>query len=83
MAQSKLLPVGIDSQDLDQAWLNLMNAFGEQRGLIAHTSATSYKTTQLIDPKQDLETVNRIIGKFPEEEKGLIYIDDLLNALRK
>lgn len=77
-----LLPVGIDSQDLDQGWLNLMNTFGEKRGLIAQTSASSYKTTQPLDPKQELDTVQQIIGKFPGV-KGLTYIDDLLNVLRQ
>lgn len=79
---SLLLPVGIDSEELDRDWLNLMDDFGEKRGLIAHTSASSYKTTQPIDPKQELDTVNRIIGEFPGI-KGLMDIDKLLNELMK
>lgn len=35
-----LLPIGIDTDDLDAAWLATMNTFGEERGVVAHTSAT-------------------------------------------
>ncbi|MFM5892778.1 MAG: HEPN domain-containing protein, partial [Dolichospermum sp.] len=45
-----LLPIGIDSDDLDPAWLADMNTFVEKRCLVAHTSATSYMTIQTLDP---------------------------------
>ncbi|MFM6673012.1 MAG: HEPN domain-containing protein, partial [Dolichospermum sp.] len=51
-----LLPIGIDSDDLDPAWLADMNTFGEKRGLVAHTSATSYMTIQTPDPANELNT---------------------------
>jgi hypothetical protein len=77
-----LLPVGINSDNIDQEWLNLLNTFGKKRGEIAHQSAASYKTTQPIDPKEELETVKKIIGKFPGI-KGLKDIDQLLEQLMR
>lgn len=77
-----LLPVGIDSNDLDPDWLNLMNDFGEKRGLVAHTSASSYKTTQPLDPKQEWDTVNKIVNGF-QGVQGLKNIDELLNQLMR
>ncbi|MFN6325089.1 MAG: HEPN domain-containing protein [Aphanizomenon sp.] len=57
---SLLLPIGIDSDDLDPAWLATMNTFGEKRGLVAHKSATSYMTIQTPDPANELNTVTQI-----------------------
>ncbi|MTJ21664.1 hypothetical protein FJR06_10175 [Dolichospermum sp. UHCC 0352] len=71
-----LLPIGIDSNDLDpnNTWLATMNTFGEKRGLVAHTSATSYMTTQTPDPANELNTVNQITDE-------LLRIDELINDL--
>ncbi|MFM6011661.1 MAG: HEPN domain-containing protein [Dolichospermum sp.] len=69
-----LLPIGIDSDDLDPAWLATMNTFGENRGLVAHKSATSYMTTQTLDPANELNTVTQI-------RKELLRIDELINNL--
>ncbi len=69
-----LLPIGIDSDDLDPAWLADMNTFGEKRGLVAHTSATSYMTIQTPDPANELNTVTQIKNK-------LLRIDELINNL--
>jgi hypothetical protein len=55
-----LLPIGIDSDDLDSVMLATMNTFGEQRGLIAHKSATSYRATQLPDPANELTKIQQI-----------------------
>jgi len=71
---SLLLPIGIDSDDLDPAWLATMNTFGEKRGLVAHTSATSYMTIQTPDPANELNTVNQITDE-------LLRIDELINNL--
>ena len=83
-----LLPIGINSDDLEQDWLNLMNTFGENRGIVAHTSALSYKTKQPINPQDELDMVNKIVygvkslsGK--QGVQGLIDIDKLLNTLIK
>jgi hypothetical protein len=71
---SLLLPIGIDSDDLDPAWLATMNTFGEKRGLVAHKSATSYMTTQTPDPANELNTVTQI-------KNELLRIDELINNL--
>jgi hypothetical protein len=51
-----LLPIGINSNDLDpnNTWLANMNTFGQKRGLVVHKSATSYMTTQTPDPANEL-----------------------------
>jgi hypothetical protein len=69
-----LLPIGIDTDNLDPAWLATMNTFGEKRGLVAHTSATSYMTIQTPDPANELNTVNQITDE-------LLRIDELINNL--
>ena len=69
-----LLPIGIDSDDLDPAWLADMNTFGEKRSLVAHTSATSYMTIQTPDPANELNTVTQI-------KNELLRIDELINNL--
>lgn len=71
-----LLPIGIDSDDLDPVLLATMNTFGEQRGLIAHSSATSYRTFQPPDPATELSTVQQII-------QGLLLVDELINNLMR
>jgi hypothetical protein len=57
-----LLPIGIDSDDLDQVWLANMNTFGEERGEIAHSSAI--KTKQTPNPADELERVKQIIEEL-------------------
>jgi hypothetical protein len=71
-----LLPIGIDSDDLDPAWLATMNTFGEKRGLVAHTSATSYRTIQPPDPANELSMVKQITQE-------LLKVDELINNLMK
>lgn len=71
-----LLPIGIDSEDLDSAWLSTMNTFGEQRGVVAHTSASSYKVTQPLDPKTEFETVNQVMKGLEDIDQ---FIDNLMN----
>ena len=69
-----LLPIGIDNDSIDSAWLSTMNTFGTQRGVAAHTSASSYKASQPPDPKIELDTVNEVLI-------GLKTIDRLVNDL--
>lgn len=71
-----LLPIGIDSDDLDPALLATMNTFGEQRGLVAHSSATAYRTIRPPDPATEHNTVKQII-------QGLSQVDELINSLMK
>ncbi|MGH1396852.1 MAG: HEPN domain-containing protein [Trichormus sp.] len=71
-----LLPIGIDSDDLDPVWLATMNTFGENRGIVAHTSATSYRTIQPPDPASELNMVKQITQE-------LLKVDELINNLMK
>lgn len=71
-----LLPIGIDSDDLAPGWLATLNSFGEKRGLVAHSSATSYRRDQPPDPATELSTVNQIT-------EGLLQVDALINALMR
>jgi len=67
-----LLPIGIDSEDLDRIWLQEIDDFGKKRGEFAHQSASKYKTSQPPDPQNELEMVERLL-------QGLTDIDQLLN----
>jgi hypothetical protein len=69
-----LLPIGIDSDDLDQAWLANMNTFGEERGEIAHSSAI--KTKQTPNPADELKRVKQIIEELER-------VDQLITNLLK
>lgn len=71
-----LLPIGIDSDDLDPNWLATMNTFGENRGDVAHKSATSYRTIQPPDPVSELNMVKQIT-------QDLLKVDELINQLMK
>ena len=71
-----LLPIGIDRDDLDNALLATMNTFGEQRGVVAHSSAISYKTVQPPDPATELNRIQQII-------QGLLLVDKLISDLKK
>ena len=66
-----LLPIGIDSNDLDPVWLATMNTFGQQRGVVAHTSSG---TIQPPDPANELSNVNQIT-------QYLLKVDELINKL--
>ncbi len=71
-----LVPVGIDSGDLAPDWLATMNTFGEERGIVAHTSATS-TTIQAPDPATELGRVEQIISQ------ELCKVDELINNLMR
>ena len=68
-----LLPIGIDTDDLDPG-LATMNTFGEERGLVAHCSATS-TTIQAPDPANELDRIEQIIVP------GLCKVNDMINKL--
>jgi hypothetical protein len=53
-----------------------MDTFGKERGIVAHTSATSYMTVQLPDPATELNTVLQIT-------QDILKIDELINTLMK
>ena len=62
-----LLPIGIDSDDLDQVWLANMNNFGEERSQIAHSSAIKTKKTP--NPADELERVKQIIQELEKVDQ--------------
>lgn len=64
----------IDFVQLDSVLLATLNTFGKERGLVAHSSATSYRTNQLPDPANELNRIQLIT-------QGLLQIDKLINAL--
>jgi len=69
-----LLPIGIDSDDLDSVMLATMDTFGEQRGFIAHKSATFYRATQLPDPASELTKIEQITQE-------ILRLDNLISNL--
>ena len=69
-----LLPVGIEPDAIDVAWLATVDSFGEARGTVAHRSFGAYRATQLPDPGTEIATVENIL-------KGSRAIDDALNRL--
>jgi hypothetical protein len=71
-----LLPIGVDSSDLDLNLLVQLNTFGEERGLVAHSSATSARMKQPPNPLDELNKIKQIT-------QGLLQIDELINALIK
>ena len=74
---SLLLPIGIDSNDLDPAMLATMNAFGEGRGFFAHCSASSYRTQQPPDPATELQTIQQIAADLRNLDQ---LISDLMQS---
>nr|WP_254449422.1 hypothetical protein [Anabaena sp. UHCC 0253] len=71
-----LLPIGLDIKDLDTSWLVTMNTFGENRGEVAHKSASFYSIIQPINPVDEVNMVKQII-------QDLLKIDELMNLLMK
>lgn len=69
-----LLPIGIDSDDLDKVWLLNMDTFGEERGEIAHSSGIKTKKTP--NPADELERVKQIIQELEK-------VDQLITNLLK
>ena len=54
-----LVPVGVALSELDQAWLNTMNSFGSDRGLVAHNSRLG--VTAPLDPRTEKDTVDILL----------------------
>lgn len=68
-----LLPVGIRESEIDQAWLQKIDAFGQNRGSIAHSP--NGRVRQPVDPKGEFDTVSDII-------EGIRVIDQTLEQMR-
>jgi hypothetical protein len=88
---SLLLPIGINSNEIDVNWLDEIDNFGKKRGDFAHQSASRYTTNHPPNPKDELKTINRLVYGFDhidyqsqnndERLPYLVDIDLLLNNL--
>lgn len=70
---SLLLPVGVETTDIDPFWLQEMTSFGALRGQTAHSSLAG-KAVQQPDPKIELERIERLT-------KGMRDLDAVLSRL--
>ena len=68
-----LLPVGIRESEIDQSWLQKIDAFGQSRGSIAHSPRG--RVRHPVDPKSEFDTVSDIID-------GIRVIDQKLEQMR-
>ena len=68
-----LLPVGIPEREIDPAWLQKIDAFGQTRGSMAHSPRG--RVRQPVDPKGEFDTVSDII-------EGIRVIDETLKQMK-
>lgn len=54
---SILLPIGIESDELDQTWLNTMDNFGSKRGQFAHTSSSVQSQIDLVSERNNINNL--------------------------
>jgi hypothetical protein len=88
---SLLLPIGINSNEIDVNWLDEIDNFAKKRGDFAHQSASRYTTIHPPNPKDELKLINRLVHGFAHINYQtqnhdnrlpcLIDIDQLLNNL--
>ena len=67
-----LVPVGIRESEIDPAWLQKIDEFGQSRGSIAHSP--NGRVHQPVDPKSEFDTVSDII-------EGVRVIDQTLEQM--
>lgn len=67
-----LVPVGIRESEIDAAWLQKIDEFGQSRGSIAHSP--NGRVHQPVDPKSEFDTVSDII-------EGVRVIDETLEQM--
>ncbi len=63
-----LLPVGIEYNQIDTTWLNIMTSFGTNRGEVAHSTAT---VQQPLDPSTLKSTVALILSEIKKIDKEI------------
>jgi hypothetical protein len=68
-----LLPIGIEESQIDDTWLNTMESFGAQRGLIAHSTISVQQQIDLATNKNNIN--NNILPTIKE-------LDLLIKALK-
>ena len=52
--KNMLLPIGLESNQLDQTWLNLMDNFGTMRGKFAHSSSSVQNQIDLVTEQRNI-----------------------------
>ncbi|NEU29170.1 hypothetical protein GN156_00030 [bacterium LRH843] len=65
------IPLGIDKENFDVAWLSTINSYGKDRGKTAHTAA---KTQQPIDVNTELRTLEYIL-------EGIEQLDNQIKSI--
>lgn len=69
-----LLPIGVDCGELDTVLVADLNSYGTIRGMVAHKRSKSYRTTEQIDPKEELKKVTSLV-------KNIASIDRIFDRL--
>ena len=69
-----LLPIAVDCGQLDTVLVADLNSYGFSRGLVAHKGLGSYRTTEQIDPKEELKKVTSLV-------EGIGSIDEIFEQL--
>jgi len=67
-----LVPVGLRESEIDPAWLQKIDEFGQSRGSIAHSP--NGRVREPVDPKSEFDTVSDIID-------GVRVIDLMLEQM--
>ena len=66
------LPLGIDESKIDSALIASLDAFREDRGLIAHTSVIG--VSKMLDPGNESNRVHLIISQIALLDEYLRYV---------
>ncbi|SEF44989.1 HEPN domain-containing protein [Lachnospira multipara] len=70
-------PLGYDIDKFNQDFLNELDAFGLERGKIAHTS--SYRTTSKLDLRTEVDKIKRVLRGIKDFEDEVIQKSGSLN----
>jgi hypothetical protein len=66
-----ILPVGIDTEDLDATWLTNMDNFGSLRGEVAHKTM---RATGVISPQDEYNAVKRLLTGLEDLDRKICSI---------
>ncbi len=72
-----LTPIGIEMDSFDPTWIVNMENYGVGRGEIAHKSPNKYTTKKQINPEEEFNMVNSLVGD------GLKKLDFIAEGLIK
>lgn len=70
------VPIGFDMSKCDELFLRMMSTFGEDRGMVAHTSGKGH-IKKAVDPKDEYNTLSSILKALEpidEEFDRLLYL---------